>query len=299
MKILILGSKGFIGEALFDYFKQKGKTVFGADIISITQPNYFFVNASSPDYDDIFQQQTFDYCINASGAANVNFSVANPAWDYELNTHNVFRLLDAIRKFNPLCKFVQISSAAVYGNPQSLPVKESAVIAPLSPYGFHKWQSELLCQEFSTIYGISTSIVRIFSAYGPGLKKQLFWDLYQKSLLTNDIELFGTGNESRDFIYIQDIVQAIEKIMVQDSPDSMVTNIASGVETTIAQAVKMFFDIMQSNVKVHFAGNTREGDPLNWKADIALLKETSFIPAYNFAEGLTQYCTWLQNKQYL
>ena len=182
MKIIVIGSEGFIGHSLFDHFKQKKAQVYGADIISKSLPDYFFVNVSLPDYDDIFQQETFDYCINASGAANVNFSVNNPAWDYELNTHNVFKMLDAIRKYNPCCRFIQISSAAVYGNPSSLPVRENFPIQPLSPYGFHKCQSELLCREFSIVYGVHTSIVRIFSAYGPGLRKQLFWDLYKKSL---------------------------------------------------------------------------------------------------------------------
>lgn len=299
MKILIIGSKGFIGQALFDHFKNKNFDIFGADIISIVSPDYYFVNASSPDYDDIFQKQSFEYCINSSGAANVNFSIANPAWDFELNTHNVFKLLDAIRKFNPTCKFLQISSAAVYGNPTSLPIKENTITEPLSPYGFHKLQSELLCKEFSTIYGINTSIVRIFSAYGPGLKKQLFWELYQKILLAKDLELFGTGEESRDFIYLSDIVIALEKIMFLDAPYCNVFNIGSGEETIIGNAVKLFLEIMGSNLKIHFIGKAREGDPINWRADISKLNEISFIPSHTFVEGLTKYCKWLQSKQYL
>lgn len=298
MKVIVIGSKGFIGQALFEHFKQKKVQVCGADIISEPLQDYFFVNASSPDFDDIFQQQSFDYCINASGAANVNFSVANPAWDYELNTHNVFRLLHAIRKFNPACRFLQISSAAVYGNPASLPVNENAIIQPLSPYGFHKWQSELLCREFSTVYGVLTSIVRIFSAYGPGLRKQLFWDLYQKSLQTKEIELSGTGNESRDFIYIQDIVEALEKVMLYDALPAQVVNIASGVETTVKDAVEGFFHFMHSDVKVKFNGLSRAGDPLNWRADISKLKETGFKPMHSFLQGLKQYCEWLKSIEH-
>ena len=94
-----------------------------------------------------------------------------------------------------------------------MPIKESSPIRPLSPYGFHKAMAEKLCEEYYTFFGIATCSLRIFSAFGPGLRKQLLWDIYNKSKSLNSIELFGTGNESCDYIYIDDIVRAIELVI--------------------------------------------------------------------------------------
>ncbi|MEP7108050.1 MAG: NAD-dependent epimerase/dehydratase family protein [Ferruginibacter sp.] len=297
MRILIIGNEGFIGSTLFKYYKKSSVLVWGADIISKTADNYFFINSASPDYDDVFQNTSFDICVNASGAANVNFSVSNPAWDFELNNVNVFRMLDAIRKFQPGCKFIHISSAAVYGNPNSLPVPEIYPAMPLSPYGFHKWQSEILCREFTTVYGIQSVIVRIFSAYGPGLKKQLFWDLYQKRLQSAPIEIFGTGAESRDFIFIDDIVQAID--IISRAPFLYpVINVANGIEVTIGDAAAVFFKSMGGEISYSFNGQARKGDPINWKADISILKGLGYNQQVSFTQGIEKYCKWLKSEKH-
>ena len=94
-----------------------------------------------------------------------------------LNVSNVFKQLDAIRKFQPGCKYINLSSAAVYGNPESLPISEDHHLDPISPYGNHKKMAEEVCADFYTNYRIPTCSLRIFSAYGAGLQKQLFWDL--------------------------------------------------------------------------------------------------------------------------
>jgi dTDP-glucose 4,6-dehydratase/UDP-glucose 4-epimerase len=99
--------------------------------------------------------------------------------------------------------------------------------APISPYGYHKLAAENLCKEFNDIYNIQTLIVRIFSAYGPGLKKLLFWDLHQKSLSSDKVELFGTGEETRDFIFIDDLVKALELVMVNSLYENDIINIES------------------------------------------------------------------------
>ncbi|RIW11801.1 SDR family oxidoreductase, partial [Algoriphagus lacus] len=141
MKYLIIGSKGFIGKNLFEYFQNSHDIiVWGADIIFDLEnlSNYFFLDSLNPDYNLLFNFETFDVCINCSGAANVGDSLINPLRDFQLNTLNVFKILDAIRTFQPTCKFINLSSAAVYGNPVILPISESALTLPLSPYGFHK-----------------------------------------------------------------------------------------------------------------------------------------------------------------
>jgi UDP-glucose 4-epimerase len=295
MNVLIIGSEGFIGQALVNHFRRKNVQVFGVDIVSQTLPNYIFINAASPDYNEVFQNTSFDVCINASGAANVSFSEVKPAWDYELNTHNVFKMLDGIRKFAPSCKFIHLSSAAVYGNPESLPISESFPIKPLSPYGFHKWQSEILCQEFSSVYGVKSLVLRIFSAFGPGLAKQFFWDLYQKSKTSKNIEIFGTGTETRDFIFIDDIIQAIE-IVIQNPIAQTIINVANGEEISTETAAITFFTLLDKDIDFSFNGQVRKGDPKNWRADISILKSLGYEQQVTFKQGIVQYCKWLKSE---
>ena len=173
---------GFVGSAAMRYYKDQGYVVTGCDVIDNDKTADFIkVERKNPDYYTVFERVSPDYCLNASGAANVPFSFENPFMDYELNVINVMRMLEAIRLISPETAFINISSAAVYGTPSRLPVGEDADIAPISPYGWHKRQSEVLCSEHAELYGLRTCSMRVFSAYGPGLKKQLFWDLFQKT----------------------------------------------------------------------------------------------------------------------
>jgi len=182
MKVLIIGSEGFIGKHLHRYMKDQGHEVWGADVVTryADQENYFLVDASNSDFTSVFRQNQYDLCVNCSGAASVPESLKNPVRDYFLNTVNVFKLLDAIRSEQSSCRFINLSSAAVYGNPAQLPVIEAAITNPLSPYGIHKLQSEQICREFYEFHKIPTCSLRIFSVYGPGLQKQLFWDLLKR-----------------------------------------------------------------------------------------------------------------------
>lgn len=296
MKVLIIGSSGFIGSALVNFYTGKEQTVFGADIFPVNRANYFQVTTESNAFDEIFSKHPFDICINASGLADVSRSVKEPLFDFKLNTYNVALILEAIRKYNPGCIFLQISSAAVYGNPAKLPVNENDAVAPLSPYGFNKLQSELLCKEYAQVYNLNTIVVRVFSAFGIGLKKQLFWDLYQKSKATNEIVLFGTGEESRDFIYIDDLVKAFDNIISAKSFNGSIYNVANGKEIKIKEAVTVFFSEMELQPQIIFNGEVRKGDPNNWRADISKLHSTGYRQATDFETGIRKYCTWVKEN---
>ena len=251
MKVIIIGSKGFIGHNLLYYFQVKGYEVWGADVVVdyVNSERYFLIDASNSDYNSVFQASTYDLCINCSGAASVPDSLKNPLRDYYLNTVNVFKILEAIKKFQPDCRFINLSSAAVYGNPKHLPVKEDTRPDPLSPYGIHKLQAEQICKEFYDFYKIQTCSLRIFSVYGTGLKKQLFWDLYNKAKTGISFNLFGTGNESRDFIYVLDLVKAIELVCEFSSFKAEVINIANGEEIMIKDAVSIFFSFIGHDIR--------------------------------------------------
>jgi len=293
MKIWVIGSKGFIGSHCVDYFNSNGHEVFCADVTPADSENYFQLDKSNTDFETLFQKYPADICINASGSAHVGFSFENPTIDFELNVLNVHKLLVAIRKFNPECKMINFSSAAVYGNPESLPIKETQSRNPLSPYGFHKLQSELLLKEYHRFFGLQTMSVRVFSAYGPGLKKQLFWDLKQKANQGN-VELFGSGKESRDFIYIADLITAID-ILCQTGPfDGSAFNIASGIETEISEAAAIFFKHLSPDIKFNFSGKQKEGDPDNWVADINELTSRGFTPQFSLDKGLQLTADWMK-----
>ena len=296
MKFIIIGSKGFIGQHLKKYLAGQQQQVWGADVVQdYAHPEkYFLIDASNADYHAIFQEQSFDICINCSGAASVPDSLLHPIRDYNLNTANVFKILDAIRQYQPSCKFINLSSAAVYGNPQALPIGEDSLLAPVSPYGIHKLMSEKICEEFSRFFGIATCSLRVFSAYGEGLKKQLFWDLFQKTKTVTPVSLFGTGKESRDFIYIQDLVNAIYLVAKHATLNGQAINIASGDEMMIEECVRIFYSFFEQPVNYSFIGQGRAGDPTNWVEDITTLKQLGYKQQYYLTTGLKNYFEWIR-----
>lgn len=296
MKILVIGSKGFIGSHCVSYFKLQGHDVLHADVVQHSESGYTCLDPRNTAFDGLFNNQNFDICINASGSAHVGFSFENPTVDFELNVLNVHKILVAIRGLNPSCRLINFSSAAVYGNPEKLPIREDQTRNPLSPYGFHKLQSEYILKEYHRFFGIGTASLRIFSAYGPGLKKQLFWDLYQKAKAGNTVELFGSGNESRDFIYIADLLTAIDAVVRHASFNGDCYNIASGTETTIRDVVETFYSHLNPDIQVRFSGIHKPGDPDNWRADISALKTLGFTPKWELKDGLFETAAWLRHE---
>lgn len=293
MKILVIGSQGFIGSFVVKHFCKRGDTVYGCDLIAFNSNEYEYSKLSvlSSDIERLFLNNSFDVCINASGSGNVGYSLENPLSDFEANTIAVFKILDCIKKFQPRCKYLHISSAAVYGNPIKLPIKETEELSPLSPYGFHKFMSETICREFHQLFGLSIVIIRPFSVYGNGLKKQLLWDICQKLDINNKIELFGTGMESRDFIHINDLVQIVDLIVLKSSFKCEIFNAGNGKETTIKKVASIFESVAYDK-EIRFSGESKIGDPLNWEADINKIISLGYSPKVNFEEGVRNYIYW-------
>ena len=293
MKVLIIGSKGFIGSHCVDYFSQNHE-VWGCDVVlDYNTPRYIFIDSVDSDFLEIFQNHKFDVCINCSGAANVPFSLDKPFNDFKLNALNVFKLLEAIRMHAPECKFITMSSAAVYGNPESLPIVEGQKRMPVSPYGFHKVMAEMICEEYSKFWNTKTCCLRIFSAYGPRLKKQLFWDLYHKITEQEEPTLWGTGRESRDFIFISDIVRIIDLAITNSKFDGEVVNVANGKQISISEVAETVCKVIGTEKKVKFNGAERKGDPINWEADIEVIKRWGYQSSVELEDGVRKYITWI------
>ena len=140
-------------------------------------------------------------------------------------------------------------------------------------------------------------VARIFSAYGAGLRKQIFWDMHTKVETTGKLSMFGTGYESREYIHVDDVVQSLYLLATKDSQE-MVFNIANGEEVTIKQATEIFADYagIERN-DIGFNGVVREGDPLNWRADISRIKRLGYKKTVDIESGLKEYVKWVKNLQ--
>lgn len=300
VNVLILGSEGFIGRHLVRFYNSGMARVFGADLLEAASQNYSYLKVSrlSPEFDELLEIQSFDFCVNAAGSGNVHYSMTHPVSDFEANSLDTIRLLDSLRRHQPECRYLHISSAAVYGNPIRLPIRETDELKPISPYGWHKLIAENICREYTTVYNIRTAIVRPFSVYGPGLQKQLFWDLYQKWLkagAAKPIDLWGTGGESRDFIFISDLISAFDSILRNGAFSGEVYNVASGVESSISEVTSKFIECMDKKVTLNFTGKERTGDPQNWRVDISKVASLGFSPAFDINSGVVELCKWLKS----
>ncbi|MFO0886587.1 MAG: GDP-mannose 4,6-dehydratase, partial [Pirellulales bacterium] len=234
-----------------------------------------------------------DLIIHCAGNSSVANSVLEPLADFKNSSLVTFDLLERIRLHSPASRFVFLSSAAVYGDPASLPIKETAPLQPISPYGFHKWQCELICNEFSRVYKLRTSFVRIFSAYGPGLKRQVLWDLQKKLQQSVATPLQGTGEESRDFIHVLDICEAIRILFERAPMEGEGYNLATGTETPIRELARLMISLGPNFGKnPAFDGIVPRGVPRNWRADISKIRALGFKPAVMLADGLRDYLNW-------
>lgn len=296
--VLITGVAGFLGRYVAREFARHGWRVAGVDDVPAENaqlsPGAIYRRMKLPHAGlaEMLRAEAPAACVHCAGRASVPLSMEDPAADFRDNTILTFELLDALRQHAPSCRFLLLSSAAVYGNPAQLPVTENQHVAPLSPYGFHKRQCELLCQEFSRIYGVPTLSVRIFSAYGPGLRRQVIWDICERILSTSSLQLRGTGRESRDFIHAADIARALHLLVEKAPAQGEIYNLATGREVTIAELAGLIGAMLDSRATPHFDGVSRPGDPLNWRAEIGRIRALGFEPTIPFEQGLRGVATW-------
>lgn len=300
LNVIITGANGFIGRALTEYMVSEGYTVMGWDVSSTGYRQVDMTRLS--EIESALSEFTPDIIIHCAGSANVSDSVANPDRDFKLNVGITHNLLYAIhRQGLNHTRLVYLSSAAVYGNPKRLPITESDEIHPISPYALHKSMCEDMCRYFVENHGFDIRIARIFSAYGPGLRKQIFWDMYQKYKQTGRLEMYGDGTESRDFIYIDDLKRALYLIAVtglgehmKTSSDEMILNVANGEEISIRQITESFADCMGvPHSAISFNAIKRAGDPHNWCADTTQLKQIGYERKTNIEDGIRRYCDWV------
>lgn len=297
MKVLITGINGFIGKNIAGKFRDCDYEVVGIDLKA--EGNVFKTYTADLIKDDlvnILKKERPHMFIHCAGLASVPYSIENPEEDFIANTAVVHRILFAMHQSGLSDRrFILLSSAAVYGQPTQLPISETNECSPLSPYALHKKTAEDICVYFIKNYGFDIKIARIFSAYGPGLRKQIFWDMFQKIKSSGKLTLFGTGNESRDYIYIDDLIEAIYLIAVDNKRDHIFWNVANGQEIFIKDVVRLF--AQKEGIpedRVTFNGIIREGDPLNWCADISRIQQIGYKSRVSIEEGIEKYIKWVE-----
>ena len=301
-KLLITGVAGFIGRHIACLFSSQGYDILGIDTVSPAEVSpaelhvnhYFQLELPDAKLSEILKHYELEACIHCAGRAAISESVSDPAPDFYSGVPTTFELLNALRLHNPRCSFIFLSSAAVYGNPGRLPISENASVNPISPYGFHKLQCELLCKEFSRVYGLRTASLRVFSAYGPGLRRQVIWDMFQKALANPVLRLQGTGAESRDFIHVSDIARAAKIVVEHGLLEGEVYNVATGREIKISELAEIVLASLDLRKRIEFDGVIPVGVPQNWRADISKLQDLGFLPAVVLEQGLKDLVAWYQ-----
>src|SRR5471030_1757923 len=198
--IMITVVSGFIGSNLAKYYLSKKYRVIGIsrNRFNLRNENFEFIEAdlSKDKIEEIFIKYIPQYIIHCASSASVGASVEDPEYVFESSVSVLYKILFTLKKIDIKPKFIFLSSAAVYGNPKKIPISEDDEINPISPYGLNKKICEDICKYFIKNEYMDIKILRIFSVYGMGLKKQIFWDINNK-IKNNNLELFGTGSETR------------------------------------------------------------------------------------------------------
>jgi UDP-glucose 4-epimerase len=296
-RALVLGAGGFIGSNAANSLSRAGWTVSGAGR-SMRHKATHEQRFTRGDFSDarftskLLGDLTPDVIVFAAGPADVQQSYVDPVRDFSNQLLPLINVLDAARKLSRVPAVLLVSSAAVYGNPAAIPVGEDAPLAPISPYGFHKIQQELLLDEYRKVFGVRTCKARVFSTYGPGLRHLAVWDIAQRAL-RGDFSLHGSGQESRDYLHVHDVGRGLAHLCRHAPFEGEAINIASGQETPIGDLARMIYAGLGVQGEPRFQGDELSGSPLRWRADVSRLHALGFAAEFAAEDGLRETMKWI------
>jgi nucleoside-diphosphate-sugar epimerase len=245
---------------------------------------------SSPAIVDAILDQGLDTAFVLAGTGSVAKSLEDPEQDLADNAAQLVHFLESTRRRIPHLRLVYVSSAAVYGEAEELPIKESAPLGPISPYGVSKLAGESYARVYHHLYGVQALVARPFSVYGPGARKQVVWDLLVKLHQDGEAVLAGTGQETRDYLFVDDLCQALIRIAVAGEA-GQTFNVCSGRETPLADLAARVCRLA-GKPPVRFAGQARPGDPLRWCGDPGRLISIGWQPQVDLDDGLARTLAW-------
>ena len=288
MRILITGSTGFVAGSLGSFAARAGHEVLGLGHACAPPGHwpgsYIQADLAHGDLCPIFSEFIPDIVFHGAGRASVSASFDSPADDFRAATLTWINVLEAVRRSGLTPQVVFPSSAAVYGNPFRLPVRESEEIRPISPYGHHKAICELLAKEYSLCFGLDILVCRIFSLFGIAQRRLIVWELYEQCVGSQaEVWLQGTGKECRDFLHVDDLASALLALTERRSGGQrqarcLTLNIASGETTAVRSLGEQIRDMVAPEKDVRCHGHHQSGQPLQWSANISLLR--SLIPSW-------------------
>ncbi|WP_379810580.1 SDR family oxidoreductase [Flavobacterium chuncheonense] len=315
VKILITGGAGFIGSNLCDYFLEKGYAVTCLDNFAtghrhniehlLQNENFELIEGDIRNLEDCKKAaEGVTYVLHQAALGSVPRSIEDPVTSNEVNISGFLNMLVAARDAG-IKRFVYAASSSTYGDSENLPKVEKIIGKPLSPYAITKYVNELYADIFSKTYGLETIGLRYFNVFGrrqdPNGAYAAVIPLFVKQLMMHENPIInGDGSQSRDFTYIDNVIQMNELAMLTNDTEAINTvyNTAFGDRTTLNDLVKelklnlTFYDPEINEVNVIY-GPSRVGDISHSLADISKAKLLlGYNPKYSLKEGLREAISW-------
>lgn len=309
-KALVTGAAGFIGSHLCEHLLDAGYDVVGIDSFTdyydirlkkanlsdfSRRENFSFVGGSINDVDLGGLLADVDYVFHQAAQAGVRASWGNRFEDYiDANVRATQRLCEAARSAG-IVKFIYASSSSVYGDTTELPMKESHPTRPVSPYGVTKLAAENLCLLYRKNYGLPAVCLRYFTVFGPRQRPDMSMHRFLKGALTGTpVEIYGDGNQTRDFTYVSDIVAANALAMKYEGDDT-VFNIGGGSRVSVNHVLDIVAKHVAGDFDVRYK-DTEKGDVTHTFADATLAREQlGYSPEVELEEGLEREAEWLRS----
>jgi UDP-glucose 4-epimerase len=305
MKALVTGCAGFIGSHITDRLLNNGYDVTGIDCFTeyyarsikesnisyaCKHPHFTFIEQ---DILDIKKFPEVDYVFHEAAQAGVRSSWGEEFSIYtRMNVESTQHLLESYKE-KPLKKFVYASSSSVYGD-VVLPMNEQMKLQPLSPYGVTKLAAEHLCYLYNKNYNIPTISLRYFTVYGPRQRPDMGIHKFVRDIIhKNVITIYGDGNQTRDFTYIGDIVEAnIKAALSPITGESF--NIGGGNCITVNELIQIIEEICKIKGQIIY-GEQQKGDVPDTLADITLAhKQLNWSPQTDMYNGIKSFVDWYQ-----
>ncbi|GGE04951.1 UDP-glucose 4-epimerase [Marinithermofilum abyssi] len=296
MKVLVTGGAGFIGSHIVDKLIARGDDVVIVDNLSTGDESYIHPEASFYRMNiederilEVFERERPQAVIHQAAQSAVPVSVEDPIRDAQINIQGTIRVLEGCRRYG-VEKVVYASSAAVYGNPEYLPIDEKHPVRPLSPYGISKYTPEHYLHAYHELYGLRYTIFRYANVYGirqvakgEGAVISIFIDRLLKG---EDLIIFGDGEQTRDYIYVDDVANA--NVAALSQADGEVLNLGTGKSTSLNDLVKTLQAVSGKEIQPVY-GEERPGDiKYSYFDNRRALERLDWTPAVGLETGLKQ-----------